>query len=319
MGVSRIKLFIYHHDFLAKLYNIYRNYRRDKYNGMSDEDFARMYYKQQTGKELNLENPATYNDKLWYLKLHVRDPLLTRCTDKLLVRDYVKECGLGHILNQLYGVYDDFEDIDFDTLPGPCILKYNHTSGTNTIYDRTKPFDYRYQKNEFQFWKKRNSYWSNREWNYKDIEPKIICERLLTQPGKDCLDDYKFMCFGGKVKLVFGEVGICNEDGSHNEDSKRNVYDRDFNLIEGARFSRENFDPALLPKPKNYEQMVEYAEKLSAPFIHCRVDLYNIDGEIYFGELTFYHQAGRSVIYPEKLDYEAGSWIDLTQIKEKQA
>ena len=141
MSVSRLKLFIYHHDFLAKLYNIYRNYRRDKNNSMSDEEFARMYYKQQTGEELNLENPLTYNDKLWYLKLHVRDPLLTKCTDKLLVRDYVKECGLEHILNELYGVFDDFEDIDFDKLPSPCILKYNHTSGTNTIYDSKKPFD----------------------------------------------------------------------------------------------------------------------------------------------------------------------------------
>lgn len=314
MGVSRIKLFIYHHDFLAKLYNIYRNYRRDRYNKLSDEEFARMYYREQTGRELNLENPVTYDDKLWYLKLHVRDPLLTRCTDKLLVRDYVKECGLGHILNELYGVYDDFSEIDFEKLPSPCIIKYNHTSGTNVIYDRTKPFDYQYQKNEFRFWKQRNSFWGTREWNYKDIVPKIICEKLLVQPGKDCLDDYKFMCFGGKVKLVFGEIGICSADGSHNADSRRNVYDREYHLMEGARFTRENFDPALLPKPKNYERMVEYAEKLSAPFIHCRVDLYNIDGEIYFGELTFYHQGCRSIVYPEELYYEAGSWIDLGKL-----
>lgn len=167
--------------------------------------------------------------------LHVRDPLLTRCTDKLTVREYVKECGLGHILNELYEVYDSFDDIDFDTLPSLCILKYNHTSGTNTIFDRTKAFDHKYQRNEFNFWKQRNSYWGSREWNYKNIIPKILCEKYLEQPGKTCLDDYKFMCFNGEVKLVFGEI-------------------------------------------------------------------------------TFYHQGCTSIVVPEELYYEAGSWIDIENL-----
>lgn len=315
MDLHNIKLFIYHHNWLANLYNIKRNYSRDKFKKMSDEEFAKMHYKKKTGRELNLEEPQTYDDKLWYLKLHNRDPLMRKCTDKYLVREYVKECGLEHILNELYSVYDSFDEIDFSKLPDLCILKCNHTSGTNAIFDRSREFDYKFQRNEFNFFMKRDSFWGTREWNYKGIDRKIVCERILTQPGKECLDDYKFMCFGGEVKLVFGEIGICSLDGSHNADSKRNVYTRDFELMEGARFTRENFDPELLPKPKNYEKMVEYAEILSKPFVHCRVDLYNIDGEIYFGEITFYHQGCTSKVTPEELYYEAGSWIHLEDIR----
>ena len=315
MDSQKIKLFIYHHNIIAKIYNVIRNWRRDQFNHLSDEEFARMYYKDRTGRELNLSNPETYDDKLWFLKLHIRDPLMTKCTDKYLVRDYVTECGLGHILNELYAVYERFDEIDFLKLPERFIMKFNHTSGTNAIYDKNKSFDYKYQKNEFDFWMHRNSFWGSREWNYKDIKPLIICEKVLEQPGRDSLNDYKFMCFGGEVKLVFGEIGICRPDGSHNPDSVRNVYDRDYNLMEGVRFTRQNFDPALLPKPENFEKMVEYAETLSKPFRHCRVDLYNIEGTIYFGEMTFYHQGCSSIVTPESLYYEAGSWIDISGIQ----
>ncbi|MBD5478476.1 MAG: carboxylate--amine ligase [Lachnospiraceae bacterium] len=314
MGVHPLKKFIYHHGITAKTYNIIRNYRRNKFNKLSDADFARQYYRKNTGRELNLENPVNFDEKLWYLKLHVRDPLLTICTDKYRVREYVKQCGLEHILNELYGVYDSFEEIPFDKLPKRFIIKCNHTSGMNAIFDRERPFDSVYYKHEFGYWMKRNCFWDSREWNYKDIVPKIICERILEQPGKSCLDDYKFMCFDGKVRLVFGETGICMADGSHNPDSVRNVYDRDYHLLKGVRFTRNNFPEEMLPKPKNYEKMVEYAEILAKPFRHVRVDLYNIDGEIYFGEMTFYHQGCCSKVYPEEMYNEAGSWIDISNL-----
>lgn len=307
-----IKRFIYHHKITVKMYNVIRNYRRDRYNKLSDEEFAKWYYKKRTGRELNLSNPTNFDEKLWYLKLHVRDPLMTICTDKYRVREYVKQCGLEHILNELYGVYDSFDEIPFEKLPQRCMIKCNHTSGMNSIFDREGQYDYVYYKNEFEYWMNRNCFWGNREWNYKDIVPKILCEKLLEQPEKSCLDDYKFMCFNGKVRLVFGETGICMADGSHNPDSVRNVYDRDYNLLVGVRFTRKNFPKEWLPKPENYEKMVEYAEILSKPFRHVRVDLYNISGKIYFGEMTFYHQSGCNNVYPEELYIEAGSWIDIS-------
>lgn len=311
-----LKRFIYHHNWIARLYNIRRTYSRNKYNHLSDEAFAQYYYNLKKEGLLDLEDPRTYDEKLWVLKLKNRDPLLRRCTDKYEVREYVKELGLEHILNELYGVYNSYDEIDFQRLPSPCILKCNHTSGVNAIYEQGKEYDHKYNRNEFNFFMKRDSFWGSREWNYKGIESKIICEKLLEQPGKECLDDYKFMCFHGEVKLVFGEIGICGADGSHNANSKRNVYTRDYELIEGARFTRENFDPKLLPKPKNYDKMLAYAELLAKPFIHARVDLYNIDGDIYFGEITFYHQGCTSIVVPDELYYEAGSWIDLSQIKQ---
>ncbi len=311
-----IKKFIYHHNWLAKLYNIKRNYSRNRYNHLPEEKFAQHYYNLKKEGTLDLKNPKTYDEKLWVLKFQNKDPLMKQCTDKYEVRKYVESVGLKHILNELYKTYNSFDEINFEQLPSPCIIKCNHTSGINAIYNKNQPFDYKYIRNEFNFFMNRDSFWASREWNYQGIKRKIICERLLTQPGKTCLDDYKFMCFHGEVKLVFGEIGICSADGSHNNDSKRNVYTKEFELIEGARFTRENFDPQLLPKPVNYEKMVEYAEILAKPFIHARVDLYNIEGAIYFGEITFYHQGCTSTVVPEELYYEAGSWIDLSKMQE---
>lgn len=140
----------------------------------------------------------------------------------------------------------------------------------------------------------------------------------MNQKTKKVLDDYKFLCFDGEVRLVFGEIGVSDENGTHNAASKRNVYNRNFELLEGVKFSRENFSPELLPKPENYEKMVEYAEKLSKPFLHVRVDLYNVDGQIYFGEMTFYHQSGFNRVTPVQLYYDAGSWIDLSKMKKSE-
>lgn len=315
MDSQEIKKFIYHHDSLANLYNIYRNWNRNKHNWMSDEQFVKWQFHRATGRELNLENPKTYDDKTAYLKIHNNDTLLTRCSDKVAVRDYVRECGLGDILNEVYGVYDSVEAIEWDKLPDKCMIKCNHTSGANILFDRKKGFDYKYFKNEFSFWMKRNYYWTGRERNYIGIKPLIICEKYLEQGNKDSLNDYRFMCFHGNVKLVFGEVGASRPDGTHNTDFGRNVYNRDFELLEGVQFSRKNFAPELLPKPINYNKMVKYAEILSKPFIHARVDFYNIDGQIYFGEITFYHQSCCNTVTPEKLYYEAGSWIDLSKMK----
>ena len=156
MNTQDIKKIIYHHWVTAKLYNIIRNYRRDKDNKLSDEEFAKKYFYKNTGRTLNIEKPETFDEKLWYLKLHERNPLLTICTDKFRVREYVKECGLTNILNTLYGVYDSFEEIPFNELPESFFIKCNHTSGTNIIYDRKQTFVYRFYKNEFDFWMKRN-------------------------------------------------------------------------------------------------------------------------------------------------------------------
>lgn len=315
MEAQDIKKFIYHHDFLAKIYNVYRNWNRNKYNHMSDEEFVKWQFHRATGRNLNLDNPQTYDEKLNYLKIYNEDPLMKRCSDKAAVRDYIKECGLEHILNEVYGIYDSVEEIEWNTLPEKCMIKCSHTSGANILFDRSRGFDYKYFNNEFRFWMQRDFYWTGRERNYKGLKPRIICEKYLKQENKPVLNDYRFMCFGGEVKFVLGEIGASREDGTHNAGFGRNVYTRDFELMKGVKFTRDNFPAELLPKPLNYEKMVEYAEILSRPFPHVRVDFYNINGQIYFGEMTFYHQSGCNTVTPEQLYYDAGSWIDLSRVK----
>ncbi len=283
---------------------------------VSDETFAKIKYKESTGKTLNLKNPTTFNEKLWWLKLNNRDPLLTLCTDKYKVRDYVKKCGLGHILITLYGVYNDAKDINFDTLPDKAFIKTNHGSGTNIIWDRSRPFNISKFKKEFNKALRRNYFWQSREWNYKNIEPKIIIEEVLENEEKSPLVDYRFLCFDGAVKLIFVDIETASSDGSHNPYAKRNVYDKNFNYLD-IKVGREHFNPSLVKKPCNLDEMIRYAEILSNPFPHCRIDLYNIDGKVYFGEITFYHGGCSQIITPGEWDKRIGDWINLGSSKIK--
>jgi TupA-like ATPgrasp len=278
---------------------------------LSDEKFAKIKYKENTGKSLNLDNPITFNEKLWWLKINNRDPLLTICSDKVKVRDYVKECGLEHLLIKNYGVYNKAEDIEFDKLPDKVFLKCNHVSGINMIYDRNNEFNMKAFIDKFNSALTKNYYLQSREWNYKDIKPKIVAEEIIVDSKNNSLIDYRFLCFDGVVKMVFVDIETAAHDGSHNPYAKRNVYDRNFNYLD-IKVSREKFSDELIDKPDNFEKMVEYAEILSNPFPFCRVDLYNIDGDIFFGEITFYPGGATQLVEPEEWERKMGSWINLT-------
>ncbi|MEQ8235734.1 MAG: ATP-grasp fold amidoligase family protein [Syntrophomonadaceae bacterium] len=283
--------------------------------GLNDVEYFKRRHKHITGQELDLENPVTFTEKLYFLSLSNRDPLLKKCSDKYLVREYVGDCGLGHILNDLYGVYDSAADIDFDRLPSPCILKLNHASGFNAIYDRRKPFDKRDFVRKFDFMLKQDYYWNCREWNYKHIKPRIICERLLEDDQSGLgLIDYKFMCFRGLAKALLITIDTCDATGAPNEAIRRNLYDMDFNFLP-VTMNGPNIPLDLVGKPANFEEMRSYAETLAKPFPHCRIDLYNVEGKIYFGEITFFHGAGLIIFEPHEWALQLGDWIDLTGYK----
>lgn len=307
------KVFLYHHKLTAKLYTRIRNYRYDKRKQMSDLEYAQWSFKQATGKELNLETPVTFDEKIQYLKLFDRNPLKPVCSEKYNVRQYVKDCGLENILNDVYGVYHSFEEIDFDKLPEECFIKCTHTSGANVIFNRNKPFDYMYYRYEFDFWLQRNYYWNSREWNYRDIPARIICEPVLRDQFGRLPMDYKFFCFGGEVKIVSLDIGVASEEGEHALDYYRNIYDRNFELLPVTE-TRKNYEGEV-KKPEKYELMVEYAEILSKPFRHCRVDLYNVDGKIYFGEITFHHGSGCNHFQPEEWAVKLGSYINIEGLR----
>lgn len=277
---------------------------------IDDEKFARRAYKKHCNKNINLENPLTFDEKIWWLKLNNRNPLLKICSDKYRVREYVTKCGYKNILVKLYGVYDDVRSIKFEELPKKCILKLNHTSGTNVIFNNNiNMIDLTDLTKRLKFLLKQDYFVKSREWNYKGMESKIIVEELLESNDSYGLLDFKFMCFNGDPKLLFLDVGVANKDGSHASEYYRNIYDMEFNLLD-IKETREN-TPFNIDKPKNFEQMIKIASDLSKPFPLVRVDLYNVNGKIYFGEMTFYHGGGCNNIYPERFDKEMGTWIDL--------
>ena len=279
----------------------------------SDEEFTKKEYFKRFGKHLNLEDPETYDEKLSWLKLHNRDPLLTVCSDKYKVRDYVKECGLGKSLTKVYGVYDDANEVDFSIFDKPVFLKCNHTSGDNCIYYPDEQFDRKEFIRTFNFILKQNYYYQYREWNYKDIKPKIMAEEVLLNEDGSLPVDYKFLCMNGEPKLLFLFIGTCDEHGRHAKKENRylNVYDMEFNLTNINSGGYGSYKEKKIEKPLLFDQMKEYSKILSGPFDYCRVDLYEVQGKIYFGEITFYDNGGFNSLQPIETELLLGSWINI--------
>lgn len=282
-------------------------------SAQSDRKYAEQMYRKSMGKELDLVNPMRYDEKVWWLKLYNRDPMLTLCSDKYRVREYVRDCGYEDILIPQLGVYDNAKEIDFSKFTEETLLKCNHGSGSNFFISPKAELDEKQIRMKLNFALKQKYYRLSREWNYKNIEPKIVAEKVMRDRNGKLPLDYKFMCFDGEPKLLFLDLALLHDDGSYDNSYPRNIYDMDFQLMPIWE-TRENA-PYPVEKPENFERMVEIARKLSEPFAHCRVDLYNLDGKIYFGEITFYHGGGCNEIRPEEWDYRIASWIDLNSPK----
>lgn len=282
----------------------------------TEERYAKWFYHLYTGKKLDLENPRYFDHKVWWLKLNNRDPMLTRCSDKHAVREYVKECGLEDILIPQHGTLPTADALDPAAYDEEVIVKCNHNSGGYLILDPKTPLSEKELQNgrkKLNFILRQNASVLSREWNYKNIPPCLVVEKVIRDKQGNLPTDYKFMCFDGEPKLLFLDLGLINEDKSYNHNYPRNIYDTEFNLLP-VKETRENA-PYPVEKPANFERMVQIARTLSQPFPFCRVDLYNVDGDIYFGEITFYHGGGCNNIQPEEWDLKMGSWIDLNSPK----
>lgn len=297
-------------DFLKNIYIFLNSLKMKLTYNISDEVFAKIKYKENTGKKLNLDNPKYFNEKLWWLKINNRNALMTKCSDKFEVRHYLEEIGLNNLLIDIYGAYDSANDVPFDKMHGKYFIKCTHVSGINVFYDSNNNDDF----NKELFFKKFNTtlkinyYYQSREWNYKNIKPKILVENFLET--NEPLLDFRFFCFHGEVKMIFVDIDTAAKDGTHNPYAKRNIYDRNFDLLDFT-VGRENFDTKFVKKPNNLDLMIQYAEKISNPFIFCRVDLYNVNGEIKFGEITFYPGGATQQFSSEKADLEVSSWLKI--------
>lgn len=270
-----------------------------------DKLFLKMKFRYHIGKKLNLKNPESFNEKLQWLKLYDRKPEYSIYVDKYAVRAYIAEILGEEYLIPLLGVYDNVKEIDWASLPDKFVLKCTHGSGSNIICPDKNKLDIEEAKKKLQKWMNKNWYWYGREWPYKNLKPRIICEKyLIDESGKE-LKDYKLMCFNGEVKCIF----VCTNRNS-STGVNIDIYDVNWNLMPFGRYNHPGTG-VKISKPKNLDNMVKYAEKLSKNIPFIRVDYYEANGHLYFGELTFYPASGFGKFTPESYDYLLGSWIKL--------
>jgi len=253
---------------------------------------------------LDLKNPKRYTEKLQWLKLNYRNPVMVQCVDKYIVRDYIRAQGLSHILTELYGVFDSVDEIDFSRLPQQFIVKTTNGSGTNIICRDRSEFDEGDAKVKLREYLDRPQINAGREWAYNGVQKRIVVEELLVDKNnpQGGINDYKFICFDGTVACVVVDV-------DRYTDHKRNFYNEDWQRID-VESDHPNLDYDIDP-PVCYTEMLEIAKKLSKGFPAVRVDLYCVNGKVYFGEMTFYPWSGYVQFAPDSFDYILGSGFVL--------
>lgn len=269
----------------------------------SDRTYLKWRFRIAMGRKLDLDNPQTFNEKLQWLKLYDRKPEYTVMVDKAKAKEWVAEkIGEEYIIPTL-GVWEHFDEIDFNKLPDQFVLKCTHDSGGLVICTDKSKLDIETARKKLTKCLKRNFYWVGREWPYKNVPPRIIAEKYMTDESGIELKDYKIFNFDGEPKLI-------QVDYDRFVEHKRNFYSTDWKYIEAA--IQYPTDPThQINRPKRLEKMLDLARTLAAGFPHVRTDFYCIDDHIYFGELTFYHESGFATFTPESLGEEMGKLIKL--------
>ena len=280
---------------------------KGKLKFIPDEEYLKLLFRGRIGKELNLDNPQTFNEKLQWLKLYDRNPNYPKLVDKYEVRKYVSNTIGEKYLIPLIGCWDRFEDIDFHKLPSQFVLKCTHDSGGLVICKEKRNLDIRGTKKIINKSLKKNYYYPGREWPYKNIEPKIICEKYVVDESGVDLKDYKFMCFSGVPKLI--QVMSGRRKGHY----YLNHFDLKWNRIEIPRKSISE-NPNKLEKPENLEEMISICKELSKDIPFARIDLYNTQKQILFGEITFFPVSGFMNFKDENHNNLLGSWIELPEL-----
>lgn len=275
------------------------------YKNMSDEDFLRMQFKNVFGYELNLDNPQTFSEKLQWLKLYDRNPKYTMMVDKYAVKSYVASLiGEEHIIKTL-GVWNSFDEIDFDSLPEQFVLKCTHDSGGLVICTDKSKLDLNKARKKINKSLANDYYMQNREWPYKDVPRRIIAEEYMVDESGYELKDYKFFAFDGCVKAMF----VASDRMSAAEETKFDFFDMNFNHLPFTNGHPNSKRP--IEKPATFDEMKKYSEVLSKGLPEARIDFYDINGMVYFGEITFFHWSGFQKFEPMEWDEKFGEWIVL--------
>ena len=273
-------------------------------NWISDKFMVKILYRDVFGRKLNLDSPKTFNEKMQWLKLYNRKDIYTSYVDKFAVKDIVaKKIGKEYIIPTLK-VYDSIDEISLSDLPNQFVLKCTHDSGTVVICSNKKELNVKESKDKLKKRMSENYFYRLREWPYKNVKPRIIAEEFINDGKEGQLKDYKFFCFNGRVKFL-------KIDFDRFSNHRANYYDLNMKLLP---FGEVDFMPDrnhIEKKPQNFEKMLELAEVLSEGLPFIRVDFYNVDGKIYFGELTFFPASGLGKFTDEKWDVEIGNMLEL--------
>lgn len=305
--IDKIKSYLFDNSYRTTV-----NCNLGLYKHYSDERFLKKKFQAVFGYPLDLSNPKSFNEKIQWLKLYDRKPVYVTMVDKYLVREYIEETIGSEYLIPLLGVWDSPDQIDFASLPNRFVLKCNHNSGNGMCICRDKArLDLNKVRTDLEKGLKEDYYSTGREWPYKNVKRRIICEKYMTDNGEEStftgteeLKDYKLLCFNGVVKCSFVCADRFTGKGMH-----LSFFDRDWKEMPFERvYPRISYE---VPKPQNYDLMVSLAEKLSKDIPFVRVDFYESGGKVYFGELTFFPGGGYEKFTPVEWDYTLGSWIDL--------
>ncbi len=268
--------------------------------------YLKTVYRIKTGKTLNLKNPKNFTEKINWLKLNDIHPEYTELVDKITVRKYVKEKIGEDICFPLLGTYERYEDINFDSLPNQFVLKCNHDSGSVKVVTDKSKIDHKVFRKFYKFRLKYNTYVLGRDYPYKNIKPMILVEQYMTPDGESDIKDYKFFCFDGEPKVMFIITG-------RSGDTKQDFFDMDFKHLDIVNVYQPSENPP--EKPAMFEKMKALAAKLSEGMRFVRVDLYELNGKLYFGEYTFFSGGGFWLFGTDEWERKLGDMIKLPEIE----
>lgn len=273
---------------------------------LPDEPYIKITYRLAFGRKLNLNNPKAFTEKINWYKLNYRNPLMRKCADKYDVREYVESKIGTAYLNDCLGIWNNAEEIDFEALPTEFVLKPTNGSGDVVICKDKQKINWNEAKKMLSQNSKRHFSSKTREWAYYGLPYRIIGERLIKSSDENQIKDYKFFCFNGKPKFLF----VASERGTAN--LKFDFFDTEWKWLP---ITNAHEHSTGLQKPEHFEEMLQIAAKLSEDFPHVRVDLYEEEGRVFFGELTFYHFGGFTRFEPDKWDFKLGEFFDIEKAK----
>ena len=267
--------------------------------------YVKYQYKYITHHKLNLKNPVRYTEKLQYLRIftYPKDPLVSKCASRDGAREYLKELGLENLLIPIYGIFDSFDEIDFEKLPDQFVMKCTHACAFNKIILDKSKLDIDATRKQFNKWLKTNYGKKTVELHYSPIKPRIIIEKYIGE--LDALPvEYKIHVFNGVARSMYVVTG-------RGKDNRYNNYYIDWKPFDGSQFNGWKKTDCELTPPSNWDEMVKIAEKIGGNFPFVRVDLYNISGKIYFSEMTFTPAKGTLILDDDKCDFEMGEWLKI--------